>query len=159
MTGNGNNLADHRGMDSNGGPGGEDEVLRSGQRRDDTLPGGSEACEASAGGTAGESPCDTGLLEFRTYRYRGWLPSGRIILGKEIITASIVWLAVYVSLALSFVMAGFFGIPLGFLDPLNDLDEYGLLRLDLIALVVSACVLVCRVRSRLAWRKHLLGGR
>lgn len=159
MTGNGNNPADHRGMDSNDRPGGEEEVLRSGQKTDDTLPGGSEWHEASAGGTEGEIPCNTGLLDFKTYRYRGWLPSGRIILGKEIITASIVWLAVYVSLSLSFVMAGFFGIPLEFLDPLNDLDEYGLLRLDLIALVVSTCALVCRIRSRLAWRKHLLGGR
>ncbi len=140
---------------------GDDEVLRSGQgegERPREYPGPVDATDATSGSTADQYR-PGGLTEFKTYRYRGWLPGGRIVVGKEIRAAFIVWLTVYVFLLLLFVMAGVLGISLvDFLEPLYRLDEYGLLRLDLISLMVSACVLVCRGRFRLAWRKHLMGG-
>lgn len=154
MTHSDNNPEDHREFAPDGPRDGEDEVLRSGGGDEETDPEHPEAGEGLSASTVGEAR--GGGIKFKTYRYKGWLPSRRLVLGKELLAAIIAAVVVYVSLVLLLVMAGFFSVPLDFLDPLA---ERGLLRLDLMAFLVGICVLFCRLRYRLAWRKHLLGAK
>lgn len=161
MTPSDNNPGDNRDLAPGYPLGGEDEVLRSGGGDEETPPEHSQADEASAASAVGEVRRG-GPLEFKSYRYRGWLPSRRLILGKELLAAIIAGAVVYLFLSSLFVAAGFFGVPSEFLDPpapLDPLAEYGLLRLDLIALLAGVYVLFCRIRYRFSWRKHLLGGK
>lgn len=161
MTHNEDNPGDHRDFAPDDPEGNEDEVLRSSSGDEEKSPDHPEASEVSAASGAGEARRGD-PLEFKTYRYKGWLPSRRLILGKEVLAAFITAVVVYLFLSSLFVAAGFFGVPLEFLDPpdlLDPLAEYGLLRLDLIALLAGVYVLLCRVRYRFSWRKHLLGGK
>lgn len=160
MTDNESNPQDHRDFAPDDPRDGEDEVLRSGGRDEETAPEHSEAGEVLAASAASEAW--RGPLAFKTYRYKGRLPNRRLILGKELLAAFITAVVVYLFLSSLFVAAGFFGVPLEFLDPpalLDPLAERGLLRLDLIALLASFYVLLCRIRYRFSWRKHLLGGK
>lgn len=154
MTHDENTPGDHRDFAPDDPRDGEDEVLRSGGGDEETAPEHLEAGEGLAASTVGEAR--DGGIKFKTYRYKGLLPSDRFILGRELLAAIIAAVVVYVSLVLLLVMAGFFSVPLDFLDPLA---ERGLVRLDLMALVAGICVLFCRLRYRLAWRKHLLGAK
>lgn len=154
MTHSDNSPGDYRNFSPDDPESNEDEVLRSRGGDERTAPEHAEAGESLARGAGGEPP--HGGLEFKTYRYKGWLPSGQFIVGRELLAAIIAVVVVYVSLFLLFVMVGLFSVPLDFLDPLAELSH---VRLDLMALVAGVCVLFCRIRYRLAWRKHLLGGK
>ena len=63
------------------------QVLRSGGGDEETAPEHLEAGEGLAASTVGEAR--DGGIKFKTYRYKGLLPSDRFILGRELLAAII----------------------------------------------------------------------